>query len=60
MTHRLAILLTVLAFNFMFKVGIEVLMTPATYAAVGFLKRHEGVDYYDNDTNFTPFSLDDR
>jgi uncharacterized integral membrane protein (TIGR00697 family) len=54
------ILLTVLAFNFMFKVGIEVLMTPATYAAVGFLKRHEGVDYYDNDTNFTPFSLDDR
>jgi hypothetical protein len=54
------VLLTVLAFNFTFKVGIEVLMTPATYAAVGFLKRHEGVDYYDNDTNFTPFSLDER
>ena len=54
------VLLTVLAFNFIFKVGIEVLMTPATYAAVGFLKRHEGVDYYDKDTNFTPFSLDDR
>ena len=54
------VLLTVLAFNFTFKVGIEVLMTPATYAAVGFLKRREGVDYYDNDTNFTPFSLDER
>lgn len=54
------VLLTVLAFNFMFKVGIEVLMTPATYAAVGFLKRREGVDYYDRDTNFTPFALDDR
>lgn len=54
------VLLTVLAFNFMFKVGVEVLMTPATYAAVGFLKRSEGVDYYDNDTNFTPFSLDEH
>jgi len=54
------VLLTVLAFNFIFKVGVEVLMTPVTYAAVGFLKRSEGVDYYDNDTNFTPFALDER
>lgn len=50
-------LLKVLAFNWAFKIGVEVLMTPVTYAAVGWLKRHEGEDYYDRDTDFTPFSL---
>jgi len=35
----------------------EVIMTPATYKIVGFLKRVEHEDYYDRDTNFTPFSL---
>jgi hypothetical protein len=28
-----------------------------TYALVGWLKRAEGVDHYDRDTKFTPFSL---
>lgn len=49
----------VLAFNFAFKVMVEVVMTPATYAAVGWLKRAENEDYYDRDTDFTPFSLED-
>jgi hypothetical protein len=35
----------------------EVIMTPATYKIVGFLKRVEHEDYYDRSTNFTPFSL---
>jgi hypothetical protein len=35
----------------------EVIMTPATYKIVAFLKRVEHEDYYDRDTNFTPFSL---
>jgi len=35
----------------------EVIMTPATYKIVGFLKRAEHEDYYDRSTNFTPFSL---
>jgi queuosine precursor transporter len=35
----------------------EVIMTPATYRIVAFLKRAENEDYYDRDTNFTPFSL---
>ncbi len=35
----------------------EVLATPATYRIVAFLKRTEHEDYYDRDTNFTPFSL---
>jgi len=42
--------------NYIFKVGIEVLFTPATYAAVRFLKRAEGVDHFDTATNFNPFS----
>lgn len=50
-------LLTVMAFNWAFKVMVEVIMTPLTYLAVGFLKRAEGVDAYDDHTNFTPFSL---
>ncbi len=35
----------------------EVIATPATYRVVAFLKRAEQEDYYDRDTNFTPFSL---
>ncbi len=50
-------LFTVIAFNFAFKVMVEVVMTPVTYAIVGWLKRHEREDYYDVKTNFTPFSL---
>jgi hypothetical protein len=38
---------------------VEVVMTPATYAIVAWLKRHENVDFYDTGTNFTPFSLKD-
>jgi queuosine precursor transporter len=51
-------LFIVLAFNFVFKTAVEALMTPATYVAVAWLKRAEGEDYYDEQTNFTPFSLE--
>ena len=43
--------------QFVTKVGVEVLFTPFTYAIVGWLKRAENVDWYDRDTNFTPFSV---
>lgn len=43
--------------NYIFKVGVEVILTPLTYAVVGFLKRAEHEDYYDRDTNFNPFVL---
>lgn len=46
-------------FNWVFKVAIEVVMTPVTYLVVGVLKRAEREDYYDRHTNFTPFSLQD-
>ncbi|HLY20395.1 MAG TPA: queuosine precursor transporter [Bryobacteraceae bacterium] len=37
------------------KVLYEVLATPVTYWIVGFLKRHEGVDAFDRNTDFNPF-----
>jgi queuosine precursor transporter len=43
--------------QFIAKVGVEVVFTPATYWIVGALKRAEHEDYYDRDTRFTPFSL---
>jgi uncharacterized integral membrane protein (TIGR00697 family) len=43
--------------QFIAKVAVEVLFTPVTYAIVGWLKRAEGVDHYDRDTKFTPFTL---
>jgi uncharacterized integral membrane protein (TIGR00697 family) len=52
-------LLRVLLFNWAFKVMVEVLLTPLTYAIVRGLKRSEGEDWFDTDTNFTPFSLKD-
>jgi queuosine precursor transporter len=43
--------------QFVLKVSVEVVFTPVTYKVVGALKRAESEDYYDRDTNFTPFSL---
>ena len=37
------------------KVAWEVLLTPLTYLVVGGLKRAEGVDVFDEGTNFSPF-----
>jgi uncharacterized integral membrane protein (TIGR00697 family) len=44
--------------QYLLKTGWEVVMTPVTYKVVGFLKRAEHEDYYDRNTNFTPFSID--
>jgi uncharacterized integral membrane protein (TIGR00697 family) len=48
---------TVLVSNYLLKVGWEVVATPLTYRIVAFLKRKEHEDWYDRDTDFTPFSL---
>jgi queuosine precursor transporter len=48
-------LLKVLLVQWGLKVGWEALLTPVTYAVVGFLKRREGIDVYDEGTDFTPF-----
>ena len=44
--------------GYVFKVLYETLATPLTYAVVGFLKRSEGVDVYDEGTDFNPFVKD--
>jgi uncharacterized integral membrane protein (TIGR00697 family) len=54
-----ATLFQVVIFNWLFKVGIEVVFTPVTYLVVGWLKKAEKEDYYDTKTDFTPFSLED-
>jgi uncharacterized integral membrane protein (TIGR00697 family) len=43
--------------QYVLKTSWEVVMTPVTYRVVGFLKRAENEDYYDRDTNFSPFTL---
>lgn len=47
--------LTVLLTQWVLKVSWEVLLTPVTYLAVDFLKRGEGIDVYDEGTDFSPF-----
>jgi hypothetical protein len=49
--------LTLVAANYLFKVGVEALMTPVTYQVVRWLKRVEGEDYYDYETDFNPFKV---
>jgi hypothetical protein len=49
------LVLTVMLTQWVLKVSWEVLLTPLTYAVIGFLKRREGVDVYDEQTDFTPF-----
>ena len=48
-------MLMVMASQFVLKVSWEVILTPVTYAVVGFLKRREGVDVFDRGTDFSPF-----
>jgi len=47
--------LTVMVTNWAMKVGWEALLTPVTYMVVNMLKRREGLDVYDEATDFTPF-----
>jgi queuosine precursor transporter len=51
------LLVAVFVSNYVFKVGVEVLLTPVTYLVVGGLKRAEGVDVYDVHTDLNPFRL---
>ncbi|GMN02939.1 queuosine precursor transporter [Erythrobacter sp. MTPC3] len=47
---------TVMITNWLLKVLWEAALTPLTYAVVGRLKKAEGVDLFDMDTDFSPFS----
>jgi len=43
--------------NYIFKLIVEVVVTPITYWVVNSLKRREGVDIFDEDTNLSPFKF---
>lgn len=47
--------ITVMVTNWGLKVLWEIVLTPVTYAVVNWLKRKEGVDIFDEGTDFTPF-----
>jgi uncharacterized integral membrane protein (TIGR00697 family) len=50
-----SLFLTLTLTNYLFKCGVEALMTPLTYLIVNSLKRAESEDYYDRNTDFNPF-----
>ena len=54
-----SVLISVAVTNLVIKILVEVVFTPVTYLVVGWLKRAEREDYYDEHTSFTPFSLKD-
>ncbi|PYE54242.1 queuosine precursor transporter [Deinococcus yavapaiensis] len=52
-----SVLWSIIAFNYAYKVGLEILLTPLTYLVVNFLKRAEQEDHFDRGTKFNPFGL---
>ena len=48
--------LTVMVTNWFLKVLWEVVLTPVTYAVVGFHKNREGVEVFDTGTDFSPLA----
>ena len=51
------IILTVMVSNFLIKVLWEAILTPVTYKLVAILKKAEGVEIFDNNTDFSPFKI---
>jgi uncharacterized integral membrane protein (TIGR00697 family) len=43
--------------SYLTKVAYEVIATPLTYAVVGLLKKQEGADAFDINSNFNPFAI---
>ena len=52
----LGVIFRLIVAGYLIKVAYETLMTPLTYKVVNFLKRSERVDYFDYQTNFSPFA----
>jgi len=48
-------MLAVMLSQWLVKVLVETVATPATYAVVSYLKRKEAIDTYDRETRFNPF-----
>ena len=56
-TQSLGIIGRLIVSGYLIKVVYETVMTPVTYAIVNYLKRAEGVDYFDRQTDFSPFAV---
>jgi queuosine precursor transporter len=52
-----SLLVSIMLSNYLFKTGLEAIMTPVTYWVVSFLKGAESEDYYDRGTDFNPFRI---
>jgi hypothetical protein len=52
-----AFLSVMILYHWLAKTAIEVAATPLTYWAVNYLKKKEGIDTFDLETKFNPFSL---
>ena len=52
-----SLLITSILSGWFLKVAVEVIMTPVTYKVVAKLKKVEGEDYYDTNTNFNPLII---
>jgi hypothetical protein len=56
-TIPIALLILTIVTQWLAKSIYEAAVTPLTYVVVKFLKRKEGLDVYDRDTRFSPFSI---
>ena len=54
-TMSWALVGSIILTHWVVKCGYEIAATPLTYAVVNYLKKKEGVDTYDRETNFNPF-----
>lgn len=52
-----ALIVKVMVTNYLLQLAWETLLTPVTYRIIALMKRAEGVDVFDEGTDFTPFSL---
>jgi queuosine precursor transporter len=53
-TYETPVLVAMIASNYLFKCSIEAAFTPLTYKVVGFVKRREGTDVYDEGVSYNP------
>ena len=50
-------ILRISLYIYLWKITAEILLTPFTVLIAAWLKKKEGIDVYDTDTNFSPFSM---
>lgn len=53
-----SILLQMIIMQYLFKLIYEIICTPLTYIIVGWMKKKEGVDTFDRNVKYNPFSLE--